>query len=203
MSRGKLFIISAPSGAGKTTLARALVNSLIDTVLSVSHTTRPRRAGEVDGVDYHFIEMGQFQTMVDGEEFLEHATVFNNCYGTSLASVEQQLSQGNNVLLDIDWQGARAVRRKLPDVRSIFILPPSLQELERRLRDRGQDSDEVIADRMREASEEMRHYDEYEYLVVNDDLDQALADLTAIVTGNEDQCRPMRADLTNLLRASA
>lgn len=202
MSRGRLFIISAPSGAGKTTLAKALVSSVSNTVLSVSHTTRSRRAGELDGVDYHFIDMEQFQKMIGEEEFLEHARVFNNYYGTSLAAVEQQLSRGNNVLLDIDWQGAREVKQKVPDVCSIFVLPPSLQELERRLRDRGQDSEQVIADRMREASEEMRHHDEYAYLVVNDDFDQALADLRAIITGNEERRRPI-ADLTNLLRESA
>lgn len=140
--------------------------------------------------------------MIGEEEFLEHARVFNNYYGTSLAAVEQQLSRGNNVLLDIDWQGAREVKQKVPDVCSIFVLPPSRQELERRLRDRGQDSEQVIADRMREASEEMRHHDEYAYLVVNDDFDQALADLRAIITGNEERRRPI-ADLTNLLRESA
>jgi len=141
--------------------------------------------------------------MVREDKFLEYAMVFSNYYGTSHVTVEQQLSRGKNVLLDIDWQGAREVKQKVPDVCSIFVLPPSRQELERRLRDRGQDSEQVIADRMREASEEMRHHDEYEYLVVNDDFDQALADLRAIITGNEERRRPVSADLTNLLRESA
>ncbi len=203
MSRGRLFIISAPSGAGKTTLAKALVNSVPNTALSVSHTTRSRRAGELDGVDYHFVDREKFQNMLREGKFLEYAMVFSNYYGTSHATVEQQLLQGNNVLLDIDWQGAREVRQKVPAVCSIFVLPPSRNELEKRLRDRGQDSETVIADRMREASEEMRHYDEYEYLVVNDDFDQAVADLRAIITGNEQRRRPVSADLTNLLRGSA
>ena len=203
MSRGRLFIISAPSGAGKTTLAKALVSSVPNTVLSVSHTTRSRRAGELDGTDYHFVDGEQFQKMVREDKFLEYAMVFSNYYGTSHVTVEQQLSRGKNVLLDIDWQGAREVKQKVPDVCSIFVLPPSRKELEKRLRDRGQDSETVITDRMREASEEMRHHDEYEYLVVNDDFDQALADLRAIITGNEERRRPVSADLTNLLRESA
>jgi guanylate kinase len=202
VSRGRLIIISAPSGAGKTTLAKALATSVPNTVLSISHTTRSRRVGEVDGVDYHFVDREHFQRMVSEDKFLEHAMVFNNYYGTSHASVEQQLSRGNNVLLDIDWQGAREVNQKMPDVCSIFVLPPSREELERRLRDRGQDSETVITDRMRKASEEMRHHDEYAYLVVNDDFDQALADLGAIITGNAERRRPMSADLTNLLRES-
>lgn len=203
MSRGRLVIISAPSGAGKTTLARALVSSMSNVVLSVSHTTRERRAGELDGVDYHFVNNEQFRQMVEEGNFLEYARVFNNYYGTSQAAIEEQLSQGNNVLLDIDWQGARKVKQKVPDVCSIFVLPPSRKELERRLRDRGQDSEKVILDRMREASEEMRHHDEYEYLVVNDDFDQAVADLRAIITGNAGRRRPVSADLTDLLRESA
>ncbi len=203
MSRGRLVIISAPSGAGKTSLAKALVNSVPNTVLSVSHTTRSRRAEELDGVDYHFVDEEQFEKMIDEGKFLEYARVFNNYYGTSHAAVEQQLSRGNNVLLDIDWQGAREVKKKVPEVCSVFVLPPSREELERRLRGRGQDSETVIADRMREASEEMRHHEEYEYLVVNDDFDQALADLRAIITGNEEQRRPLSTDVTNLLRESA
>ncbi len=203
MPRGMLFIISAPSGAGKTTLAKALVNSVPGTVLSVSHTTRSRRAGERDGVDYYFVDGQRFQDMVREGKFLEYAEVFGNFYGTSRAAVEQQLSQGDNVLLDIDWQGAREVKRKMPDVRSIFVLPPSRSELEKRLRGRGQDSDTVIMERMRKASAEMRHHDEYEYLVVNDDFGQALADLRAIITGNEGRRRTVSADLKNLLRESA
>ncbi len=203
LSRGRLFIISAPSGAGKTTLAKALVNSVPNTVLSVSHTTRSRRAGELEGVDYHFVDGDRFQDMVREGKFLEYALVFSNYYGTSRETVEQQLSRGKNVLLDIDWQGAREVKQKLANVSSIFVLPPSRNELEKRLRNRGQDSESVIANRMREACEEMRHHDEYDYLVVNDDFDQALADLRAIITGNVERRRPVSADLTNLLRESA
>ncbi len=203
MSRGRLVIISAPSGAGKTTLAKALVGSLSDTVLSVSHTTRPRREGEVEGVDYYFVDKEQFQRMVSADKFLEYALVFNNYYGTSNDAVEGHLSRGTNVLLDIDWQGAREVRRSKRDVCSVFIVPPSMDELEKRLRNRAQDSEAVITHRMRQAVEEMRHYKEYEYVVVNDDFDQALADLRAIVAGRAEERRPMNTDITKRLLKSA
>ena len=181
MSRGRLFIISAPSGAGKTSLAKALVDSVPNTVLSVSYTTRASRIGEVEGVDYYFVSREQFEQMVSENKFLEHALVFNNYYGTLKDDVERQLSQDNNVLLEIDWQGARKVKKQMPDVCSIFILPPSRDALETRLRVRGQDAEKVIAERMRKAEEEMRHQNEYEFLVVNDDFDKALADLRAII----------------------
>lgn len=183
MTRAKLFIISAPSGAGKTTLARGLNDALPDTAFSVSHTTRPQRRNEVHGVDYYFVSEREFRGMVDRDEFLEYARVFGNWYGTSKAAVRELMEQGKTVLLDIDWQGARKVRSRLPDCGSIFILPPSMAELERRLRSRGQDSDEVIRQRMEQARDEMRHAEEYDFEVVNDDFDRALQELCAIVSG--------------------
>lgn len=178
-----VFVISAPSGAGKSSLARALVQSRNDTALAVSHTTRPMRPGEQDGVDYFFIDRQRFETMIAGGRFLEYAQVFDNFYGTSVDAVESLLTADKNVLLDIDWQGARVVREKFPETCGIFVLPPSLDVLETRLRGRGQDSDEVIARRMRAAQDEMSHGDEYLYRIVNDDFDQALAELDALVSG--------------------
>lgn len=183
MTRAKLFIISAPSGAGKTTLARGLNDALPDTAFSVSHTTRPQRRKEVHGVDYYFVSEREFREMVDRDEFLEYARVFGNWYGTSKAAVRELMEQGKTVLLDIDWQGARKVRSRMPDCGSIFILPPSMAELEHRLRSRGQDSDEVIRQRMEQARDEMRHAEEYDFEVVNDDFDRALRELCAIVSG--------------------
>lgn len=199
MAKGRLFILSAPSGAGKTTLAKRLVSYRPDMVLSVSHTTRPMRNGEQHGVDYWFVSPQEFQAMIDAGEFLEYAQVFGNMYGTSRGAVEEQLARGLNVLLDIDWQGARSVRRHMPDVISIFILPPSLPELERRLRARGQDSESVVERRMREAAEEMSHYDEYDYKVINDDLERAAEDLTAIVAGRGEALRDTKVDVRALL----
>lgn len=183
VTRGSLFIISAPSGAGKTTLARGLNEALPDTAFSISHTTRAQRQTETHGVDYYFVSEAQFREMADRDEFLEYARVFGNWYGTSKAAVRSLMERGRTVVLDIDWQGARDVRRRMPDCRSIFILPPSLAELERRLRSRGQDSDEVIQQRMEQARTEMQHADEYDFVVVNDDFDHALRDLCAIVSG--------------------
>ena len=195
MSYGRFFIISAPSGAGKTTLAKRLVDEVGDTVVSVSHTTRQKRPGEVDGVDYFFIDRERFESMVAAGEFLEHAEVFGNLYGTSRAEVDGLLKAGMNVLLDIDWQGARKVRQAVADVKSIFVLPPSREELESRLRARGQDSDAVIARRMREADDEMSHHGEYDYVVVNDDLDRALGDLKSIVSGHTEALRQVTIDI--------
>jgi guanylate kinase len=200
MKRGTLFIFSAPSGAGKSSLARALVDSSSDIAVSVSHTTRAPRPGEEHGVHYFFVTPEQFRTMADAGEFLEHAQVFDNFYGTSRAAIEDLLEQGKNVILDIDWQGARAIKAQMPDARGIFILPPSREELENRLRGRGQDSDETIARRMRDAVSEMSHYDEFDYLVVNDDFDAALADLRAILSGHPDQARTPDLDMDQLLR---
>ncbi|MCS4505302.1 guanylate kinase [Arhodomonas aquaeolei] len=178
---GTLFIIAAPSGGGKTSLVRALRDDDPAIAVSVSHTTRPRREGETDGEDYHFVGEEDFAALVADGEFLEHAEVFGNRYGTSRTAVERELAAGRDVILEIDWQGARQVRTLMPGTVSIFVLPPSRRELERRLRGRGQDSDEVIASRMRAAEAEMAHYHEFDYLVINEVFDHALADLAAIV----------------------
>jgi guanylate kinase len=180
--QGSLYIFAAPSGAGKTSLVKALVETTADIEVSVSHTTRAPRPGEVDGVNYHFTDVAAFQAMVAQGAFLEHAQVFDNYYGTARANIEQRLAAGVDVILEIDWQGARQVREQFPDSVGIFILPPSRQALEERLRGRGQDEDEVIARRMRDAESEMSHYGEFDYLVINDDFATSLAELAAIVT---------------------
>lgn len=184
MSKGTLFIISAPSGAGKTSLVKQLVKSSDDITVSISHTTRSQRPGEVDGVDYHFIDEQEFLSMVGHSAFLEHARVFDNYYGTSQQAVERLLLDGKDVILEIDWQGARQVRRLIQDSQSIFILPPSGAALRERLQARGQDGEDVIQRRMQDAVNEMSHYAEFDYLVVNDDFDQALQELSCILTAN-------------------
>jgi len=197
---GRLFIFSAPSGGGKTSLANALVESEPNTVVSISHTTRPPRPGEQNGVDYYFVDRKEFESMIEAGLFLEYARVFDNLYGTSREALEAQLRAGHNVILDIDWQGARRVREQMPATRSIFIIPPSKEVLEQRLRGRGQDSKAVITRRMRDAVSEMRHANEFDYLVVNDDFDAALADLKAIVEGRMTDVRPCHIDIEALLR---
>ena len=179
--KGKLFIVSAPSGAGKTSLVKALIDSNPEVVVSISHTTRKKRSGEIDGNDYFFIDVDQFEQMIERDEFIEYAKVFDNYYGTSQSSVERQLGEGLKVILEIDWQGAAQVRDRIQNVQSIFILPPSKIELEKRLRDRGQDSEEIIARRMRDAEAEISHYNEFDYVLLNDDFDQALIELTSLV----------------------
>ncbi len=181
MAQGTLFIISAPSGAGKTSLVRKLLARMPELSLSVSHTTRAMRPGERDGVDYHFVALAEFKAMAAAGAFLEHAQVFDNFYGTSKAGIEGQLAARRDVLLEIDWQGARQVRAAFPDAVGIFILPPSRQALAQRLRARGQDGEEVIARRMRDAVAEMSHYDEYDYLIINDDFARAEGDMEAVV----------------------
>jgi guanylate kinase len=182
VSTACLFTISAPSGAGKTSLVKALLEKRDTSVaVSVSHSTRPRRAGEVDGVAYHFVALAEFEQMVADDEFLENARVFDNCYGTARSSVEALLTSGKHVILEIDWQGARQVKVKLPDTVGIFILPPSREQLEQRLRARGTDDETVIARRMRDADREMSHVHDAEYLVINDDFEQALFDLDSII----------------------
>lgn len=178
---GTLYIVSAPSGAGKTSLVHGLVQLMADVVVSVSYTTRPPRPGERDGEAYHFVDEGTFLRMRDAGEFLEHARVFDHFYGTSAARVDAELAAGRDVVLEIDWQGARQVRAQRPDAIGVFVLPPSLDTLRERLRHRGQDSDEVVARRMQAAREEIAHFAEYHYVVVNDVFEQALADLAAIV----------------------
>lgn len=181
---GTLFILSAPSGAGKSTLINGLLSRFGEKSLamSVSHTTRQPRPGEENGEHYHFISKEQFEALIAQNAFLEHAEVFGNYYGTARANVEQALASGRDLLLDIDWQGARQIRAQWPQAVSVFILPPSRQELEQRLRKRGQDSEEVICKRMAKAVAEMSHYDEYDYLLLNDDIDTALQELAAIIT---------------------
>ena len=182
MSTACLFTISAPSGAGKTSLVKALLEKRGASVaVSVSHSTRPIRPGEVDGVAYHFVSLAEFEQMVADDEFLENARVFDNCYGTARSSVESLLTSGKHVILEIDWQGARQVKAKLPDTMGIFILPPSREQLEQRLRARGTDDETVIARRMRDADREMSHFHDAEYLVINDNFEQALFDLEAII----------------------
>jgi guanylate kinase len=178
---GNLFIVSAPSGAGKTSLVRAMMERLGKIAFSVSHTTRAMRPGEQDGRDYHFIDVPSFEAEIAAGAFLEYAQVFENYYGTARASVEAQLAAGQDVFLDIDWQGARQIRVAWPGVVSIFILPPSRAALESRLRGRGQDSAAIIAKRMQGAVSESAHYDEYDYLIINDDFPTALDELMSIV----------------------
>jgi len=180
MSTGTLYIISAPSGAGKTSLVKALLEKLSDVAVSVSYTTRPVRPGEQDGVDYHFIEKAEFEQLVAGGEFLEHAQVFGNYYGTRRAAVLEKLESGEDVILEIDWQGARQVFEAFPQAVRVFILPPSREALRQRLTGRGQDSEEVINRRMADAVSEMSHYKEFDYLVFNDDFDRALVELIAL-----------------------
>ncbi len=172
--RGLLLVLSSPSGAGKSTLSRLLVEKDDNITLSVSMTTRPARPGEQDGVDYHFVSGPEFETRVAQDDFLEHAKVFDHSYGTLSAPVEMALDAGQDVLFDIDWQGTQQLSQKVAkDLVRIFILPPSKNELERRLKERAQDSDEVVAKRMSKANQEISHWDAYDYIIVNDDLEKA------------------------------
>ncbi len=181
MTTPGVLILSAPSGAGKTSLARALVSSRDDAGLTVSHTTRPQRPGEEDGVHYHFIDVEVFEKMIEQDRFVEFAQVFDHYYGTSVEAINQQISRGKHAILDIDWQGARKVREKFPDALSIFVMPPSLEALEQRLRARNQDSDTVIDRRMGDAKNEISHKDEYNQILINDDFDQALEKLGKVL----------------------
>ncbi|MFL6621214.1 MAG: guanylate kinase [Sulfurifustis sp.] len=199
MNSAKLFILSAASGTGKTSLAQALARRLPDVALSVSHTTRAARPGEQHGVHYYYVMPAEFERMVQSNEFIEHAEVFGNQYGTSRAVVNDLIARGKRVIFDIDWQGARAIKRAWPSAVSIFLLPPSRAALEQRLKDRRQDAPEVIARRMQAAIDEMRHYSEFDYIVVNDDFDQALADLEAIIRGAPGARRPVTVDIDRLL----
>ncbi len=183
MTKGTLYVISAASGAGKTTLVSAVLQQVSDIVVSVSHTTRAPRKGEVDGVNYHFINKEKFEAMVEAGDFFESASVFGNMYGTSQQHIQQQLLKGKDVILEIDWQGARQIRQLVSDCKSIYILPPSIAALRERLASRGQDDEVVINKRMREAVSEMSHYVEFGYLVVNDDFDEARDNLASIIMG--------------------
>jgi len=185
--QGNLFILSAPSGAGKSSLISALLSTdnkkklNREMQVSVSHTTRDPRPGEINGTHYHFVSVNEFKQLITKDAFYEHAQVFDNFYGTSEAAIDQQLAKGIDVFLDIDWQGAQQVRARKPEVTTIFIAPPSRYELEQRLRNRGQDSDEIIASRMAQAQSECSHYKEFDYIIVNDDFTQAHNDLNTIV----------------------
>ncbi len=202
-SRGTLYTVSAPSGAGKTSLVKALIESTAAICVSVSHTTRPIRPGEVDGVNYHFVDRAAFTAMIDRNAFLEQAEVFGNFYGTSHQWVENTLSNGEDVILEIDWQGAQQVRHLLPDTVGIFILPPSREELNRRLTGRGQDDAAVIDRRMQEAINEMTHYGEAQFIIINEDFDQALNEFRAVILAQRltlaNQQRKQQQLLANLL----
>lgn len=198
-NRGKLFVIAAPSGAGKTSLVRALMERRPALRFSISYTTRAQRAKETHGHDYFFVDKAGFERMVAAGEFLEHARVFDNYYGTSRQQVEQILDAGQDVLLEIDWQGAQQIRRALPECLSIFVLPPSVAALEQRLRNRATDSDEVIARRLRDSIADLSHWSEFDYIVVNDDFTHATAELEAIVSGRGEHLRRDRADLQGLI----
>jgi guanylate kinase len=198
--RGLMFVLSSPSGAGKTTLSHKLLASDPGITLSISVTTRPRRADEVDGRDYHFIDAARFETMRRGGELLEWATVFDNCYGTPRIPVEQAITAGRDVLFDIDWQGTQQLREKArSDLVSVFVLPPSVEELERRLHSRALDSHTVIAGRMGKAVDEMSHWAEYDYVIVNRDLDSAFAKVQAILAAERVR-RERQTGLTEFVR---
>ena len=178
---GTVYVVSAPSGAGKTSLVTALAETDPSIRLSVSHTTRPMRPGEQDGADYHFVSPDQFESMLQQGEFLEHARVYGADYGTSEQRVREQLAQGLDVILEIDWQGAQQIRKRIRGAISIFILPPSVEALTERLAGRAQDAKDVIAQRMQEAKDEISHYAEFDFLVVNEEFDRALNDLRCII----------------------
>lgn len=198
-ARGKLFVIAAPSGAGKTSLVRALIQRMPHLRFSISYTTRQRRETEQHGRDYFFVERAEFDRMVAQGEFLEHAQVFDNCYGTARAQVESMLEQGENVLLEIDWQGAQQVRRSMPECRTIFILPPSREALEQRLRGRRTDTEEVIARRLRDSIADMSHWNEFDYVVINDDFERAAQDLESIARGQGEHLSAQRPETQTLL----
>lgn len=187
--RGQLFVVAAPSGAGKTSLVKALFHAMPSIEVAVSHTTRQRRKDEVDGVNYHFVDTAQFKQLQADDAFIESAQVFSNLYGTSRRSIDKISATGRHTILEIDWQGAAQIRQRDPTSIHIFILPPSLQALSERLLDRGQDDQETIEQRMNEAINEMSHYKEFDYLVVNDDFDKALEDLHRIVQGQGEDLR--------------
>ena len=198
---GRLFVIAAPSGAGKTSLVKALLERKPELRVSISHTTRTRRPTEEDGREYYFLPVAQFEQLVKNGQFLEHARVFDNLYGTARQPVEAQLAQGHNVVLEIDWQGARQVRAALPGCSTIFILPPSRAALEERLRRRQTDSNEVIERRLRDAEGDMSHWSEFDYVVVNDDFGRAVEDLGRIVEGGGEDLMARRPQLAPLLES--
>lgn len=182
--RGSLFIVAAPSGGGKTSLIKALTERMANIRVSISHTTRPARPGEQHGVDYFFVDKQTFARMVEQGEFIEYATVFDHCYGTSVLQIKDDLDAGIDIVLDIDWQGAKQIRSMFKEALSVFVVPPSLDVLKQRLRTRQQDNNQVIDARMQRAQAELSHYREFDYLIVNDVFDKAAAELEAIVTSH-------------------
>jgi len=198
--RGTLYTISAPSGAGKTSLVAALLEKSTGLKVSTSHTTRPKRPGEIDGVDYHFVSKEQFQTMLKQQAFLEHAQVFNNNYGTSRQWVDDTLASGSDVILEIDWQGAAQIHQQLPDTVSIFVLPPSKNTLLERLTQRGQDGPEVIAQRIAEAQTEMSHFADADYLIINDVFTTALDELALIISSGKLLCKKQHCQHQALIK---
>jgi len=198
MQRGRLYVVSAPSGAGKTSLVKALMEREPRIRFSVSYTTRKPRPNEIPGRDYHFVTMERFAEMAAHGEFLEHAQVFDNCYGTGVRAVEEALSNGEQLLLEIDWQGARQVRARLPEARSIFILPPSRTALEQRLKARSTDTDAVIKRRLQDAAQDLAHWAEFDYVVINDRFEQALADLRAIIADRGSHLGKQRPEVARL-----
>jgi len=200
MSAGTLFVVSAPSGAGKTSLVKELRARVKGFIVSISHTTRPMRPGEAHGREYFFASHSEFDAMIAADAFLEHARVFDNHYGTARATVESALLGGNDVLLEIDWQGARQIKALMPECQTIFILPPARSTLEDRLRGRGQDDESVIARRMRDAISEMRHFAEFDYLIVNDEFETAINDLVQIVHASRLKTRCQQARLEALIQ---
>jgi guanylate kinase len=203
MPQGRLYVVAAPSGAGKTSLVKALMEREPRIQFSVSYTTRKPRPNEIAGRDYHFVSAERFQEMVEGREFLEHARVFDHRYGTGVRTVQEALSNGEQLLLEIDWQGARQVRARLPEACSIFILPPSRAALEERLKGRSTDSEQVIQRRLAEAAQDLSHWTEFDYVVINDRFDQALADLQAIVEGRGGALVAQRPEVAHLAASLA
>ena len=198
MAKGTLYIVSAPSGAGKSSLIDAILkrfNSDDSLRLSVSHTTRSPRGEEVDHVSYHFVTKEEFEALIERKAFYEYAKVFDNYYGTSREIVEQWLDEGKDVFLDIDWQGARQIREQTPGAKGIFIIPPSLEELESRLRKRGTDAEEVIVKRMNKAISEISHYNEYDYVIINDDFEQSILSLRSIILANRSSTKNLEQEV--------
>src|ERR1700722_14090274 len=195
---GRLYVIAAPSGAGKTSLVKALMEREPRIQFSVSYTTRRPRPNEIPGRDYHFVSPERFQEMIDQKEFLEHAQVFDNFYGTGVRAVQEALSNGEQLLLEIDWQGARQVRSRIPEALSIFILPPSREALEQRLKGRSTDSEEVIQRRLRDAAEDLGHWREFDYVVINDRFEQAIEDLQDIVDNRGSRLLAARPEVVQL-----
>jgi guanylate kinase len=198
MPQGRLYVVAAPSGAGKTSLVKALMEREPRIQFSVSYTTRPPRPNEIPGRDYHFVSQERFQEMIANHEFLEHARVFDNRYGTGVRTVQEALSNGEQLLLEIDWQGARQVRLRIPEALSIFILPPSRAALEQRLKGRSTDSEEVIQRRLRDAAEDLGHWREFDYVVINDRFEQAIEDLRDIVDNRGSRLRAERPEVVQL-----